>query len=71
MSSITLQNDAAITPRTAAIPSRAQTIVRVERYEWPSMHEDDATALRTVSAIIFAVVALGALGMFATVLLCL
>lgn len=71
MSSITFQNDAVITSRPTVIPNRAQTVARVDRDGSPMMHEDDTAALRTVSAIIFAVVVFGTLAMLATVLLCL
>lgn len=70
MSSITFQND--VESSAAPTPNRRNMPVHTERnHDAPTMHEDDAAALRIVSSIIFAVVALATLAMIGTVLICL
>ncbi|MCE9606386.1 MAG: hypothetical protein K8U03_15935 [Planctomycetia bacterium] len=70
MSSITFHGDATVAPIPATVKRPAATLKTASWRDGPEMHEDDALALRIVSAIIFAAVALGTLAMLGTVLIC-
>lgn len=73
MATVTYPNDVSFD--SAALPTKMRVKMPVDQFETvvrrtSEMDDDDAVALRLVSAIIFTVVALGTLAMLATVLVC-
>lgn len=71
MASIIFEKEASFVSVARPNTARKESVAVAEAVAVSAMNEDDASALRTVSMIIFAVVALGTLAMFATVLVCL
>lgn len=69
MATVSYFNDSTTVPQSLPVQSRPAA-VHVETSAVSRMNEDDAAALRIVSAIIFAVVAAGTLLMLGTVLVC-
>jgi hypothetical protein len=69
MATVSYFNDSTAAPTSLPVEPRPATL-KVEASSVSRMNDDDAAALRIVSAIIFAVVAAGTLLMLGTVLVC-